>query len=144
MSTDARVQRLLDIEEIKRLKARYFRSLDLKDWDDLGDVFTEDAHVDYSLPGSNRVGRAAVIEFIRAKVGPLRTVHHGHMPEIEVSGDTARGVWAMFDMVEGPEVGGPVMRGYGHYHEEYVRDGARWRISRLRLTRLRTDRGVKP
>ncbi len=143
MTADDPVQRLLQIEAIKRLKARYFRSLDMKDWDDLADVFAEDAIVSYSQPAPPLVGRAAVIEFIRSKVGPLRTVHHGHMPEIDVSGDTARGIWAMFDMVEAPK-GGTVMRGYGHYHEEYARLDGRWKITRLRLTRLRVDRGVMP
>jgi SnoaL-like protein len=72
-----------------------------------------------------------------------RTVHHGHMPEIEVTGPgTARGTWAMFDYVEFPprspgERAG--LQGYGHYREEYARSGSRWLISRCRLERLRTD-----
>jgi hypothetical protein len=138
------VQRLLDIEDIKQLKARYFRTLDMKLWDELGEVFTEDAVADYSGPGPHLEGRAAILEFIRKMVGPLRTAHHGHMPEIEVAGDSARGVWAMVDIVEGKEVGGPVMRGYGHYHETYAKAGGRWRIKTLRLTRLRVDRKVNP
>ena len=34
--------RLVDLEEIKRLKARYFRTLDTKQWKEFGDVFTEE------------------------------------------------------------------------------------------------------
>ena len=70
-----------------------------------------------------------------------RTVHHGHMPEIELTGpDSAAGVWAMSDYVEFASEGVPVgFRGYGHYHERYVkRDGA-WRIAHMKLTRLRRD-----
>ena len=63
------------------------------------------------------------------------TVHHGHMPEIMLTGaDTATGVWAMMDLVKL----GEGFRGYGHYHEEYVKQAGRWRIRRLRLTRLET------
>jgi hypothetical protein len=61
------------------------------------------------------------------------TVHHGHMPEITLtSADRATGVWAMMDIVK---LGGG-FRGYGHYHEEYVKRAGRWQIRRLRLTRL--------
>jgi hypothetical protein len=72
-----------------------------------------------------------------------RTVHHGHMPEIEVTGsDRARGTWAMFDYVEWPNAddGARVgLQGFGHYVEEYAREDGEWRISRSRLVRLRVD-----
>ena len=59
------------------------------------------------------------------------------MPEIEITGPaTATGVWAMFDYVELPEF---TLRGWGHYHEEYVKERGGWKIRRLRLTRLRCD-----
>ena len=78
---------------------------------------------------------------MRSHVGDVTTVHHGHMPEIEIlSPTTARGVWAMEDKLRWPE-GSPIqtMHGYGHYHETYeLVDGA-WRISTLTLTRLRLD-----
>ena len=41
MSDD--VKRLADIEAIKQLKARYFRLLDTKQWDDLKALFARDA-----------------------------------------------------------------------------------------------------
>ena len=40
-----------DVEEIKKLKARYFRGLDSKDWDLYASVFAEDVLVDLSLSG---------------------------------------------------------------------------------------------
>ena len=42
----------------------------------------------------------------------------------------------MQDFVELPKL---VLRGAGHYHEEYAREGGRWRIRRTRLTRLRLE-----
>ena len=137
------VQRLLDIEEIKRLKARYFRAMDQKQWDEFAQVFARDAIME--VPEANMVqrGRDAIAASVSGVLTGVRTVHHGHMPEIELTGpDTARGMWAMFDYVEFPpsESGGRVgLHGYGHYREEYIREDGQWRIHRLRLERLRID-----
>ena len=42
------VQMLWDIEQIKQLKARYFRLLDAKDWDAFAELFTDDC--EHHLP----------------------------------------------------------------------------------------------
>jgi len=137
------VRRLLDVEEIKRLKARYFRALDRKEWDAFGAVFARDAVLE--VPEANMVerGRDAIVASVSAAVAGTRTVHHGHMPEIEITGpDTARGIWAMFDYVEWPPSDAGERRGlqgYGHYLEEYVREDGEWRIVRCHLARLRVD-----
>ena len=132
-----------DIEAIKQLKARYLRLMDTRQWDQWGLVFATDCVME--LPEVNAVcnGRDAIVEDVSAAVDGACTVHHGHMPEIELTGpDTARGIWAMFDYVEWPpstdgtRVG---LNGYGHYHEEYKREDGAWRIARLRLERLRVD-----
>ena len=88
-------------------------------------------------------GRDAIVAAVSGVLTGTTTVHHGHMPEIEIIGaDTARGTWAMSDYVEWPSdarnsrIG---LQGYGHYIEEYVREDGAWRISRSRLERLRID-----
>ena len=137
------LRRLLDIEEIKQLKARYFRTLDRKDWDGFAQVFARDAVLE--VPEVDLVvnGRDAIVASVGGAVTGTRTVHHGHMPEIDlIAPDHARGTWAMFDYVEWPapasgeRVG---LQGYGHYVEEYVREDEQWRIARCRLERLRVD-----
>jgi len=137
------VQRLLDIEEIKSLKARYFRSLDTKDWEAFGQVFARDAHMEVPEGGLSEDGREAIVRSVSTALVGTTTVHHGHMPEIEVTGpDTATGIWAMSDYVEFPTPEGADrfgLKGYGHYTEEYVREDGAWRIRRLELSRLRTD-----
>jgi hypothetical protein len=140
--SDELLRRLLDTEELKQLKARYFRCLDTKSWDDWGDVFATDAVME--LPEVDQVveGRDAIVAAVSEALTGTRTVHHGHMPELELTGpDTARGTWAMFDFVEWPPDGErrSGLVGYGHYREEYVRDGGQWRIQRIRLDRLRVD-----
>jgi hypothetical protein len=138
-----RLRLLVDIEAIKQLKARYFRFMDQKKWDEWAMVFAEDAHLVVPEGAVDERGRAAVVASVSGALEGVRTVHHGHMPEIEITGsDTARGTWAMFDYVEfppranGERVG---LQGYGHYTEEYVREDGEWRIASLHLSRLRID-----
>ncbi len=137
------LQRLLDIEEIKQLKARYFRAMDRKEWEAFGAVFARDAVLEVPEVDSTTTGRDAIVAFVSGALVGARTVHHGHMPEIELTdSDHARATWAMFDYVEwpAPEGGDRIgLQGYGHYIEEYVREGGQWRISRSRLERLRID-----
>ncbi|MHB1139710.1 MAG: nuclear transport factor 2 family protein [Microthrixaceae bacterium] len=135
---DDRPSELWDLEQLRQLKARYLRAVDTKDWDLLEEVLTEDAVLE--VAAGRRVGRAEILRVMRERLGPLVTVHHGHMPELSITGaDTATGVWAMDDLLVGPvEPGGPSLRrhGYGHYHEAYVRLDGAWRIRHLRLERI--------
>lgn len=134
-----------DLEAIKQLKARYFRTLDTKQWEAWRAVFTDDARFE----GTRRKfeGPDDFCSATQAWLAEAITIHHGHMPEIVLTGPgAARGVWAMFDMVQfaqpapgdGPYSGRGFV-GYGHYEEEYRKTEAGWRISFLRLTRLRVD-----
>jgi hypothetical protein len=87
-------------------------------------------------------GREEIVTSVSGALVGARTCHHGHMPEIEITGDgTARGIWAMFDYVEWDEQDGARvgLQGYGHYREEYKREDGEWRIARTRLERLRID-----
>jgi hypothetical protein len=134
--------RLLAIEDIKRLKARYYRCMDTKDWDGFRDVFADDAEMDMrgeaGEAGLAR-GKQNIADFVRGAVDPVVTAHHGHMPEIEItSPTTATGIWAMEDELWWP--GGMHMHGWGHYHETYTLTAEGWRIHTLTLTRLRVDR----
>jgi uncharacterized protein (TIGR02246 family) len=136
------IQQLLDIEQIKQLKARYFRLVDTKQWDGWGKVFASDAVLEVPEGDLVHRGRAEIVANVSTVMEHLRTVHHGLMPEIEITGpDTARGVWAMSDYVEWPSEDGTRvgLRGYGHYVEEYVREDGQWCIARSRLERLRVD-----
>jgi uncharacterized protein (TIGR02246 family) len=136
-SADA-LQRLLDVEAIQQLKARYFRCMDTKDWDGFGGVFTDDAVMD--ADGYVGRGRDEIVASLREILDGVVTTHHGHMPEITITGpDAATGVWAMFDYLTFPGEPPSGFRGYGHYHEEYVREDGGWRIRHVTLTRLRMD-----
>jgi len=128
-----------EVEAIKQLKARYFRTLDSKDWAGLRQVFTDDVVVDTTASGGSVVtGAEEFLPYLRELIGDVVTVHHGHTPEIELtSATTAAGVWAMEDMLRWPN--GREMHGYGHYHETYEKAAGTWCIKTLTLTRLRVD-----
>ena len=142
MTDQADLQRLIDLEAIKQLKARYLRLMDLKRWDEWRTVFTTDCVME--VPEVNTVyrGREGIVSRVSAVLAGTRTCHHAHMPEIEFTGEgTALGTWAMFDYVEWPKQDGVRVgfQGYGHYREQYVRNDDEWRIARTRLERLRLD-----
>jgi uncharacterized protein (TIGR02246 family) len=127
------------IEAIKQLKARYFRTMDVKDWAGMRRVFTDDVVVDTTASGGNvMTGADEFVEFLQQTLGEAVTVHHGHMPEIQLTSDTtATGVWALQDTIIWPD--GSRLLGFGHYHESYELVGREWRIKTLKLTRLHME-----
>jgi uncharacterized protein (TIGR02246 family) len=131
-----------DIEAIKQLKARYFRTLDTKDWDGYRSVFTEDVVMDTSASGGGVIeGIDAFMDFLQEALADAVTVHQGHMPEIEITSDTtATGTWALHDIIIWPT--GMRLDGYGHYHETYEKGADGWRIKTSTLTRLHADFAV--
>jgi len=128
-----------DLEAIRQLKARYFRTMDTKDWDGMRQVFTADVVMDTTESGGGLVtGADEFLAFLREALDGATTVHQGHMPEIELTSDTtAAGIWALNDIVIWPN--GMRLDGYGHYHETYVKGPDGWRIASSKLTRLHTD-----
>ena len=125
-----------DIEAIKQLKARYFRTMDTKDWPGMRQVFTDDVVMDTAAAGGGVIaGADEFLAFLQPILQEAITVHHGHMPEIEISSPTtAKGIWALQDTIFWPD--GTVMQGYGHYHETYEQLAGEWKIKSSTLTRL--------
>ncbi len=139
------IDKLLAIEEIKQLKARYFRYVDTKDWTAFGGLFSADAVFDLSddLPGCVLVGPAKIVELSARSLEDAVTGHHGHCPEISItSKNSANGIWAMEDQIRWTEESSsPIksLHGFGHYLETYECIGGSWRIKTLKLRRLRMD-----
>jgi hypothetical protein len=141
--------RLTAIEAITALKARYLRLVDDKQWSELPALFTDDAHFEFPGLGTfDEPGRC--IEALKAVFTGTTSVHHGHMPEITVTGeDTATGVWSLHDVVvrlEGsgglpgyPEQFRAGHRGYARLFQEYRRCHDGWRIAAFRVERIRLE-----
>lgn len=127
-----------DYEAICNLKARYFRYLDTRRWQDLRGLLTDDFIGDYGPSDEEQFSSPeAFIEGLQRNLKDATTVHHGHMPEIAIeNAGQATAIWAMEDIVQTPDYD---LHGYGHYSDEYRRVDGNWRISRTRLTRLKLD-----
>jgi hypothetical protein len=143
MSEAELVQQLIDLEALRRLKARYFRFLDDQDWDGFRELFTDDAH--FELMGADPIdGADAFVAFTAQALRGARTVHHGHTPELTVDGPTeAHGMWVLADYVEWPSDAVPPVRrgikGYGRYEETYRKHDGAWKIASWRLQYQRMD-----
>ena len=123
------------LENLRQLKYRYLRALDLKEWDEFADTLMPDATAHYGDRASFS-GRDAIVEFMRQSVGPgIITVHHCHHPELQVDGDRATGRWALQDTVIITDHR-TVLRGAAFYEDQYVRDGDVWRIQHTGYERL--------
>ncbi|MFI7195146.1 nuclear transport factor 2 family protein [Nocardia nova] len=136
------VHRLLAIEEIRQLKARYFRCVDLRQWDEFADLFTDDLTVDFAESTSDPKGKKEFLASVARHFETGYSVHHGHIPEIDIVDETtATAIWPMYDRVESPVDSGYVSHeGWGHYTETYRRcDDGKWRICRSRLSRIRRN-----
>ena len=132
---------LVALEEIRQLKYRYLRCVDLKRWDEIAAVFTEDASADY---GTHAVrgqlslrGREQIVGYLRDNLGPqIITVHRCGQPEITIEGDKATGTWSFEDTVIAMEHR-VWIRGAAFYEDEYARDADRvWRISHTGYRRI--------
>ena len=129
---------LVEIEAIKRLKYAYFRCLDLKRWDDIRELFVEDATCAYSSGAYSYEGRDAIVEFFRKAMGreTFLSSHKAHHPEIELTGpDTATGVWALEDTVIDTQWELDI-RGAAFYEDEYVNVDGAWKIRDTRYKRV--------
>jgi len=144
-------ERLAAIEEIKQLKARYWRGVDSADGALVRSILAEDCVLDTMgcctdpvtgidhMPQMNMVMRGREsFQLGNLEEPRLVTVHQGHQCEIEVtSPTTAKGIWTFTDRFFIPP-GAPFTRltGYGHYHETYTNAADGWKLQTMRITRL--------
>jgi hypothetical protein len=142
------VERLKAIEEIRTLRARYWRYLDTQQWQAFGELFVEDAVSEGPADGFKAVGRDQIQSAVAAALDGVRTVHLGCHSEIEVLDEEhARGIWAMADLLHFPPgdlvrsgTDSPAaLRGYGYYVDEYVKQGSNWLFARADLHRLHRE-----
>lgn len=123
---------LLEIEKIKQLKARYFRSLDTNDWALFGSTLTEDCVARYSGGKYAFEGRDATVAFMSENMSGANflSMHNGHHPEIEICGATsASGVWYLQDIVIDLKSNFRIY-GAGIYADEYRKIDGEWQISK--------------
>lgn len=139
------LERLLAIEEIKALKARYFRGVDSKDAAVLRAVFCDGATTDFrsEAPDALLHDPDAFTRSTLDTLAGMTTMHLAFMPEITIVSPTeARARWPMSDRIWAQD-GVPArlpfnsFEGWGMYHDTYRRTDAGWRIASTRLERTK-------
>jgi hypothetical protein len=146
MTVPAGLDRMMALEEIQVLRARYYRYIDTKDWASFAALFAAAAEMSFpdDVPGLILRGPREIADVVSASLADVCSVHHGHMGEISfVASDRAIGIWAMEDRLWfGPRSPQPHVRlhGYGHYHDDYVCVDGAWLFARVVLRRLRVAR----
>jgi hypothetical protein len=128
----------LELEAIRRLKYAYFRTLDLKQFEELGLLLTEDATAAYEDGRTVLEGRSAIVTWLSEALGSpdIVTEHHGHHPEIDFTSATdAAGTWYLQDRVIVPsadlEIGGTAF-----YSDRYRKTDYGWRIAHTGYMRV--------
>ena len=126
-----------DIDAICRLKYAYFRLLDQKRFNELGELLTDDVTTSYQSGDMRQSGRAAVVEFLEKSLGDpgIVTMHTGHHPEVDVSGSTATGRWYLEDRVIVPGADFALC-GTAIYEDRYVEVDGTWRIAHTGYERI--------
>ena len=129
-------QELSDRFEIQDLCHRYAHLIDQKGFDALRDeIFTGDAHIDYSVFGGSVGNLEETIEFLKAAVTNELFPNSQHLNaniQVELAGDSAKGRVMCFNPMEMAMPDGTTQTYFLGlwYVDEYRRTSAGWRICR--------------
>jgi hypothetical protein len=137
---------LSDVMDVHRLKARYIRLADSKDWIELRKCFADDFYCQVNGAPRASINDPDVYEVHGADefiantskmVAGIQAMHQLSLPEIDLTSDTtASGIWALHDYLVAPHC---ILKGWGHYHDDYVKIGGRWMIKKSVVTRIRVE-----
>lgn len=129
---EERIQELEDIEAIRRLKYEYWDSVDSKDWERYGNVFTEEFVWHFPPSPPTVMTRQKIIDTVSAFLLPhVKSCHQGHQHFIEINGaTTAKGSWCFRDDLVSTKTN-TEFKGRGCYDEEYLKVDGKWQISKI-------------
>lgn len=128
-------QEMSDRWELQDLCFQYAHLVDSKNFDELRKVFTEDAHVDYSVYGGSVGSLEDTIAFLKKAVSDEVFPNSQHLNanvQITVDGDSGTGRVMCYNPMELalPEGGTQTFMLGLWYVDEYRRTADGWRISR--------------
>lgn len=130
------LQELSDRAEIQDLITRYTRAVDTRQWDDLDDVFTDDAVLDYSSVDGPVAAVGEAKSWIEKGLAGFDRYQHliGQVAiEMEPGGEDARAT-AYFTnpmVARAPDGTESVWEVGGYYHHDLVRTPSGWRSRRM-------------
>lgn len=137
MTLEQRIQRLEDIEAIKKLQATYGHYCD-KGWNDkdmyyreVASLFTEDATWDSPLMAMHAKGHEEIAQlFADMNESSEFFMHSFSNPIIDIEGDTAKAKWLLY---VGGNIDEKTVLTFASYDNVYVRTEAGWRIKAIQL-----------
>ena len=127
-----------DFAAICSLKYAYFRHLDLKEFDQLAELFVAEATASYQDGRKSYDSRDAIMEFLSTSMAThdLISMHHGHHPELRaIDDETAEGTWYLTDRVILPKMDYESV-GTAFYADRYVRADGKWKIAHTGYVRV--------
>ena len=142
---EKRVKAIEDLEEIKKLHQNYINLMDNLQYEEVLDLFTEDATVEIRNSGVKR-GRKEMSEVYLGILAKNRgtTRYDGHMaiePDITVNGNMAKGTWLIYMLFSKPTI----QWVQGKNECEYRKENGKWKLSKLKFTRtLASDPSLYP
>jgi len=127
-----------ELEAIRRLKYAYFRTLDLKQFDQLGQLLTPGCTAAYEDGKTQIEGRDAIVAWLTKVLGNpgIVTEHQGHHPEIDLtSAATAVGTWYLQDrvIVAAADI---EISGTAFYEDRYAKTDDGWQIAHTGYQRV--------
>ena len=134
---EVRAERIEDSNDIKRLQRAYGFYLDKAQWDQMADLFTANASVEYANEGVY-VGQDRIREYLKKLGGGHNGLVEGQLnnhlilqPVVHVApdGETAKGRWRA--LIQMGQYKKSASWGEGTYENEYVKEGGVWKISKL-------------
>ena len=128
----AALDELRDTQALETLKHRYCHLVDARRWDELFELWTDDAVCDYGFFGTYQGREEIVHKFFGEMVESVSSfmAHMVHNPVIELSGDRARGSWYLTAQTTIQPANQAVWV-MGIYRDEFVRIDGSWKISSL-------------
>ena len=139
--------RLVAIEDIRVLRAQYWRFVDTKAWEEFGELLMPDCYFTNHESDYTFAGKDQMRDQIRGILGEVFTFHAGHQSEITILDELhATGIWAISDYLVFPEhVDYPAdpaiktIRSVGYYFDTYEKVDGRWLFAGIDFHRFRTD-----
>ncbi|MBY4708086.1 nuclear transport factor 2 family protein [Ralstonia insidiosa] len=135
MSLEEKMQRLIDIEDIRTLMSKYCHGIDKKDEATFMSIWADDGV--YELPRGQMSGTEGIRQLVHKVWREVPKCHH-HItnPLIDVDGDEAS---AKTDVIYYRQTDDGVLQLLsGTYTFEYVKRSGEWKTKRLKFTSFET------
>ena len=128
------VQELKDISDIKKLKSTYCLLVDCGNWNELEDLWTEEAVCDYGFFGRFDGKTEIMDKFFRSIVNEVSTfnAHMIHNDIINIDGDNATGKWYLtaHTLIQ-PD--NQAVWAHAFYDDKFIRVDGQWKIAAINV-----------